>query len=88
MYAATDRLYNIPLALFTRWSAKKVVFAIQKQIPRESLVLVKELMEDGRYRAVVDRTYPLERAAEAATYVDSWQKAGNVVLTVNGASER
>ena len=41
-------------------------------------------MEAGRYRAIVDRTYPLEDAAEAARYVDSWEKTGNVVLTVNG----
>jgi NADPH:quinone reductase-like Zn-dependent oxidoreductase len=88
MYVATDRLYNVPLALLTRWSKKKVVFAIQRQIPRESLLLVKELIEDGRYRAVVDRTYPLEQAAEAAAYVDSWQKTGNVVLTVKGGQGR
>jgi NADPH:quinone reductase-like Zn-dependent oxidoreductase len=84
MYVATDRMVNLPLALLTRWSKKKVVFAFERRIPRESLVLVKELIEDGRYRAVVDRTYPLEQAGEAATYVDSWQKTGNVVLTVNG----
>jgi NADPH:quinone reductase-like Zn-dependent oxidoreductase len=84
MYVATDRMVNLPLALLTRWSRKKVVFAIERRIPRDSLVLVKELIEDGRYRAVVDRTYPLERAGEAAAYVDSWQKVGNVVLTVNG----
>ncbi len=88
MYVATDRLYNLPLALLTRWSKRKVVFAIERRIPRESLLLVKELIEDGRYRAVVDRTYPLEQAGEAATYVDSWQKAGNVVLTVNGGPRR
>ena len=82
-YVATDRPYNVLLALLTRWSKQKVVFALQRQIPRESLVLAKELIEDGRYRAVVDRTFPLEEAGEAATYVDSWQKAGNVVLTVN-----
>ena len=88
MYVATDRLYNLPLALLTRWSKKKVVFAIQRQIPRESLVLVKELIEDGCYRAVVDRTYPLERVGEAASYVDSWQKTGNVVLTLDGGPAR
>jgi NADPH:quinone reductase-like Zn-dependent oxidoreductase len=88
MYVATDRLYNLPLALLTRWSKRKVVFGIERRIPRESLVLVKKLIEDGRYRAVVDRTYPLEQAGEAAGYVDSWQKAGNVVLTVNGGPGR
>jgi NADPH:quinone reductase-like Zn-dependent oxidoreductase len=84
MYVATDRMINFPLALLTRWSKKKVVFAFERRIPRDSLVLVKELIEDGRYRAVVDRTYPLEQAGEAAAYVDTWQKVGNVVLTVNG----
>ena len=48
-------------------------------------MLLKELLEEGRYRAVVDRTYPLEQVADAARYVDSWQKTGNVVLTVNGS---
>ena len=88
MYVATDRLYNVPLAFLTRWSKKKVVFAIQRRIPRDSLVLVKELMEEGRYRAVVDRTYLLEEAGEAASYVDSWQKIGNVILTLNGGPAR
>jgi NADPH:quinone reductase-like Zn-dependent oxidoreductase len=84
LYAATDGLYNLPLALLTSRSKQKVVFAIEPRPPRENIALLKELMEAGRYRAVVDRTYPLEDAAEAARYVDSWQKTGNVVLTVNG----
>ena len=84
LYVATDRLYNLPLALLTSRSKQKVVFAIEPRPPRENIALLKELMEAGRYRAVVDRMYPLEDAAEAARYVDSWQKTGNVVLTVNG----
>jgi NADPH:quinone reductase-like Zn-dependent oxidoreductase len=88
MYVATDRMVNLPLALVTRWSRKKVVFALERRIPRESLVLVKQLIEEGRYRAVVDRTYPLEEASEASAYVDSWQKTGNVVLTMNGGPGR
>ena len=39
-------------------------------------------LEAGEYRAVVDRTYPLEDVVEATRYVESWQKTGNVVLTV------
>jgi NADPH:quinone reductase-like Zn-dependent oxidoreductase len=88
LYAATDRLYNIPLALLTSRSKQKVVFAIEPRPPRENIVLLKELIEDGRYRAVVDRTYPLEDVVEAARYVDSWQKTGNVVLSVNGGRAR
>jgi NADPH:quinone reductase-like Zn-dependent oxidoreductase len=83
-YAATDRLYNFPLALLTSRNRKKVVFSTEVRPPREYIVLLKELIEAGKYRAVVDRVFPLEDAVEANRYVDSWQKAGNVVLTVEG----
>jgi NADPH:quinone reductase-like Zn-dependent oxidoreductase len=53
---------------------------------RENVLLAKELVEAGRYRPVVDRTYPLDEVVEATRYVESWQKAGNVVLTLNGAA--
>jgi NADPH:quinone reductase-like Zn-dependent oxidoreductase len=83
-YAATDRLYNIPLALLTSRSKKKVVMSTEFRPPREYIVLLKELIEAGKYRAVVDRTFPLEDVVEANRYVDSWQKAGNVVLAIDG----
>ncbi|MEX2612761.1 MAG: NAD(P)-dependent alcohol dehydrogenase [Gaiellaceae bacterium] len=86
LYVATDRLYNFPLAFLTRWiGTKKVVFDVSGY-ERENLLLVKDLLEAGRYRAVIDRTYPLEDVVEATRYVESWQKTGNVVLTLNGAS--
>lgn len=84
IYVATDRLYNFPLALLTRWSSRRVVFDFSGH-DRESVLLVKELLESGRYRPIVDRTYPLEDIVEATKYVESWQKTGNVVLTLNGA---
>jgi len=39
-------------------------------------------METGKYRAVIDRRYPLDQVLEAARYVGTGQKIGNVVLTV------
>jgi NADPH:quinone reductase-like Zn-dependent oxidoreductase len=85
VYAATDRLYNFPLALLTSRSRKKVVFKVEARPDRETIVLFTELVEAGRYRPVIDRVYPLEDVVEATRYVDSWRKVGNVVLTLNGA---
>ena len=45
-------------------------------------MLIKELIEAGRYRAVIDRSYPLEDVIEATRYVETEQKTGNVVLRV------
>jgi NADPH:quinone reductase-like Zn-dependent oxidoreductase len=82
LYVATDRLYNFPLAFLTRLTGgRRVVFDMSGH-KRDDILLLRELLEAGRYRAVVDRTYPLEEVVEACRYVDSWQKTGNVVLTV------
>jgi len=50
----------------------------------EDVELLKELMEAGAFRPVIDRTYPLEDVVEACRYVETGRKTGNVVLTVTG----
>ena len=47
----------------------------------ETLELVARLMEQGEFRAIVDRQYPLEEIVESHAYVDGGHKKGNVVVT-------
>ena len=51
---------------------------------KADVLLLKELIEAGNYRAVIDRTYPLDDVIQATRYVETGQKTGNVVLTVIG----
>jgi NADPH:quinone reductase-like Zn-dependent oxidoreductase len=82
VYVATDGLEN-----FLTWAVMKL--ARRKRLRfasagrrKEDIELLKQLIEAGEYRPVIDRTYPMAEVAEAHRYVEAWHKAGNVVLTI------
>ena len=60
---------------------KKVMFPIPKH-DQEMMGYFKELIESGQFKPVIDRTYPLDQIVEAYRYVETGQKIGNVVVSV------
>ena len=88
VYVPTDlgpfMLETIVMLLATRWVGdKRVKMAIARR-NKDDVLFLKELIEAGKFRAVIDRRYPLEQVVEAHSYVETWQKTGNVVLTISG----
>jgi NADPH:quinone reductase-like Zn-dependent oxidoreductase len=73
---------NILYALTTPiWGGKKLLFPIPS-ITKQDVIFIKELVEKGEFKPLIDRTYTLDQIVEAYKYVESGQKTGNVVLKI------
>ena len=85
-YGPPEVLRRTGLALWTSvGGGKKVVlFGMQpRDLQKDVILFLKRLIEAGRYRAVIDRSYPLEEVVEATRYVETEQKTGGVVLMIS-----
>lgn len=64
---------------------KRVVVGFSGGDSKDDLLLITRLIESGRIRPVIDRTYPLEKVADAHRYVETGRKRGGVVVSVTEA---
>ncbi|MEP7372688.1 MAG: NAD(P)-dependent alcohol dehydrogenase [Chitinophagaceae bacterium] len=60
---------------------KKVIFAPPKNL-KACLIFIKDLVANGSFKPVIDKIYPLDKIADAYTYVAGGQKKGNVIITM------
>jgi NADPH:quinone reductase-like Zn-dependent oxidoreductase len=85
IYMSTELGYmsqNPFLAIITPlFGGKKVLFPLPS-IKKEDVSFFKELAEKGKFRPLIDRSYPMNQIVEAYKYVETGQKIGNVVLEI------
>jgi len=77
----SDMLRSVLTSKFTN---KKVIFAFAGE-KVEELVALKEMIEEGKLKSIVDKIYPLEQAAEAHRRVETEQRVGTIVISMGTA---
>ncbi|MEO8608218.1 MAG: NAD(P)-dependent alcohol dehydrogenase [Chloroflexota bacterium] len=81
LYASFKMKQVFQMLWTAQFGGQKVICALSGET-KEDLLFVKELVESGKIKTIVDRCYPLEQAADAHRYIEAGHKQGSVILTV------
>ena len=79
-FLAYAGLSHILLSMWTSMTSNKKLKIELSSQKKEDLIFLNELIEAGKLKSIVDRSYPLEQTAEAHQYIETGQKLGNVVI--------
>ena len=99
-FSATEERYDViydtvakfPKSQYSKVLAPNGTFVSMAKLDTkenmDNLIFIKELIEKGEIKAVIDRRFPLEQMVEAHRYVDTGRKKGNVVISVGSKNGR
>jgi NADPH:quinone reductase-like Zn-dependent oxidoreductase len=82
-FLAFAKPFHILLGLWTSLTSSKRLKIESSKQSKEDLLFLKILIEEGKLKPVIDRSYPLEQVSDAHRYVETGGKKGNVIITLD-----